>query len=77
VPGQGAIVAIENREKRIFGLQYHPEVAHTERGNATLRQFLFTIAAIPADWRIENVLEEEMEKIRAQVARGMRSTGVP
>ncbi|KAK9831472.1 hypothetical protein WJX81_008476 [Elliptochloris bilobata] len=64
---QGAIVAVECAERKLFGLQYHPEVMHSERGTATLRQFLFGIAGIPADWKIENVLEEEMQKLRQTV----------
>jgi Glutamine amidotransferase class-I len=64
---QGSIVGIENKASRLYGLQYHPEVQHSERGVHTLRRFLFDIARIPADWRIENVLQEELEKIRRVV----------
>lgn len=65
---QGTIVAIENAEANLYGLQYHPEVQHSERGISTLRRFLFGIANIPADWKIENVLEEEMAKISSTVS---------
>ena len=65
--GQGTVVAIEHAGAALFGLQYHPEVQHSERGLATLKRFLFSIAKIPADWRIESVLEEEMGKIRETV----------
>ena len=72
---QGTVVAIENKQRRLYGLQYHPEVQHSERGIATLRRFLFGIAKMPADWKIENVLKEEMEKIRGLVrAKIMMST---
>ncbi len=64
---QGTIVAIENKQKLLYGLQYHPEVQHSERGIATLKRFLFGIAKMPADWKIENVLKEEMDKISATV----------
>lgn len=64
---QGTIVAIENKQRRLYGIQYHPEVQHSERGIATLRRFLFGIAKMPADWKIENVLKEEMDKIRGLV----------
>ncbi|GAB4817296.1 hypothetical protein N2152v2_004342 [Parachlorella kessleri] len=64
---QGAIVGIEHPKRRIFGLQYHPEVVHSERGAETIRHFLFEIAKMTGDWKMENVLEEEMEKIRLQV----------
>ena len=58
---------MENVADSMYGLQYHPEVQHSERGVATLRRFLFGIACIPADWKMENVLEEELAKIRAKV----------
>lgn len=64
---QGAIVAIESPARKMFGLQYHPEVVHSERGKETLRRFLFDVSGMGGDWRMENVLEEEMEKIRQQV----------
>ncbi|KAG7670965.1 hypothetical protein KSW81_004393 [Nannochloris sp. 'desiccata'] len=64
---QGAVVGIENPERKIFGLQYHPEVMHSERGAETLKHFLFDIAKMTGDWKMENVLEEEMEKIKNSV----------
>ena len=66
-PTQGAIVGIENPTNRIYGLQYHPEVVHSERGKETLHRFLFDLAQLSGDWKMENVLHEEMDKIRAQV----------
>uniref|UniRef100_A0A061S0U0 GMP synthase [glutamine-hydrolyzing] n=1 Tax=Tetraselmis sp. GSL018 TaxID=582737 RepID=A0A061S0U0_9CHLO len=64
---QGAIVAIENTEKRIFGLQYHPEVTHTERGRDTLKHFLFEVARVKATWSMEDVMEKQMAKVAKQV----------
>jgi len=64
---QGVIVAIENQAQRYYGLQYHPEVKHTDRGMETLKHFLFGIAKLKADWKLENILEEELEKLRRQV----------
>jgi len=73
---QGAIVAVEDAQRRLFGLQYHPEVMHSERGTATLRNFLFGIAGVAADWQIESVLAEELEKLR-QTARAPRRARAP
>ena len=67
---QGAIVAVECPSKHIYGLQYHPEVMHSDRGTPTLRHFLLQIAGMKPDWKIENILEEEMEKIRRTVRPG-------
>lgn len=64
---QGAIVAIENQKRRCFGLQYHPEVRHSDKGMETLKHFLFGIAQLKADWKLENILDEELEKLRQQV----------
>ena len=60
---QGACVAVECPSRGLFGLQYHPEVMHSERGGETIERFLFGIAGVRADWKIESVLEEEMAKI--------------
>uniref|UniRef100_A0A383VHP2 GMP synthase [glutamine-hydrolyzing] n=1 Tax=Tetradesmus obliquus TaxID=3088 RepID=A0A383VHP2_TETOB len=64
---QGAVVAIEDQARRIFGLQYHPEVAHTEQGTDTLRHFLLDIAGLTADWSMAEVLETQLKLIKEQV----------
>lgn len=60
-------MAIQNPGAQLFGLQYHPEVVHSKNGVKTLKQFLFGVAAINADWKMANVLDEEMAKIRSLV----------
>eukprot|EP00873_Tetraselmis_striata_P008660 jgi/Tetstr1/428924/TSEL_018900.t1 len=67
---QGAIVAIENVKRRMYGLQYHPEVMHTDMGTETLRHFLFEIANLKATWKMEDVLEQLLAKVEAQVGPG-------
>ncbi|CAN5596591.1 glutamine-hydrolyzing GMP synthase [soil metagenome] len=59
----GAITAIENAEKQIFGLQFHPEVAHTPFGKEILRNFLFDICGCKGDWTAASFIKEEIEKI--------------
>lgn len=66
---QGAIVAVENGAKQIYGLQYHPEVVHSVRGKETIARFLHDICGLKSDWKMENVLEMEMAKIRAQASK--------
>jgi GMP synthase (glutamine-hydrolysing) len=58
------ITAIENAERRIFGLQFHPEVAHTPLGKEILRNFLFEICQCRGDWTARQFIAEEIEKIR-------------
>ncbi|KAK6947794.1 LOW QUALITY PROTEIN: Glutamine amidotransferase [Dillenia turbinata] len=59
---QGSVAAIEDRDRRFFGLQYHPEVTHSPEGMETLRNFLFDVCGVVADWKMEDVLEEEIKK---------------
>ena len=63
----GAVVAIEDVERKLFGLQYHPEVTHSEKGTETLRRFLFDIAGVKAEWSMANVLEEQVALVKAKV----------
>ena len=63
----GAVVAIENAERKIFGLQYHPEVTHSERGFETIRHFLFHIAKVEAGWTMQNVLDEQIALVNQKV----------
>lgn len=61
-------MAIENPARQIFGLQYHPEVMHTERGIETIKHFLVTIAKVKADWTMDQVLEEQLRKVAEKVS---------
>jgi len=59
--------AVANLDKKIFGLQFHPEVAHTPRGAEILRAFLFDVAGLDADWTPASFVERSVEEIRRQV----------
>ena len=63
----GAVVAIEHPERKIFGLQYHPEVTHSERGFETIRHFLFHVAGLTAGWSMQNVLDEQIAIVKEKV----------
>ncbi len=63
----GAITAIENIEKNIFGLQFHPEVAHTPEGKTILRNFLFDVCNCRGDWTSAQFIKEEIERIKGVV----------
>ena len=59
--------AIENREKKIFGLQFHPEVAHTPRGKEVLANFVHKICGCADSWSMSQYVDKAVEDIRAQV----------
>ncbi|MEO8877666.1 MAG: glutamine-hydrolyzing GMP synthase [Polyangiaceae bacterium] len=58
---------VGNAEKKIYGLQFHPEVVHTPRGREILDAFLFDVAKLSANWTPESWVEEAVTRIRGQV----------
>ena len=65
---QGApIAAYENLERRMAGVQYHPEVNHSPYGQAVLEKFLYEIAGLKPEWTAANIAEELIEQVRNQV----------
>jgi GMP synthase (glutamine-hydrolysing) len=64
------VAVLEDDERRIYGVQFHPEVVHSPYGMGVLRRFLHERAAIPADWTMASVIDEQVERIRAQVGDG-------
>jgi GMP synthase (glutamine-hydrolysing) len=61
------VAAFASDAQKMYGVQWHPEVKHSEFGQRVLENFLHTAAGIPADWNSGNVIAEQVERIRAQV----------
>ena len=61
------VAVLEDDERRIWGVQFHPEVAHTPHGMAVLRTFLHDLAGCDPTWRLSSVVEEQVARIRAQI----------
>ena len=59
--------AVADRKRRIFGVQFHPEVAHTPRGDAILANFLFHICGCKPDWTMSSFVERSVEALRKQI----------
>ena len=59
--------AIENRARKFFGLQFHPEVVHTPRGKEIISNFVHGICGCGKNWTMRNYVERAVEEIRAQV----------
>jgi GMP synthase (glutamine-hydrolysing) len=64
---EGALNALEDLSKRIFGLQFHPEVAHTPLGAQVLKNFLMRVCGCRGDWTPHTFISEKIEQIRDEV----------
>lgn len=62
--------AFENAKRRIYGVQFHPEVVHTENGNEIFRNFLFGVCGAKGDWKMKDFAEEQIKAIREKVGNG-------
>ncbi len=61
---------IENREKQLYGTQFHPEVIHTEAGLKVLSNFLFLLSGLKSDWSMGSFVDRKVAEIRTQVGSG-------
>lgn len=59
--------AVANEERKMYAVQFHPEVVHTEEGTALLKNFLFKIARCDGGWSMENYVDIAVQNIREQV----------
>ena len=64
------VAAFESREREIYGIQFHPEVVHTPYGQHVLTTFLEDICGCDRTWSAASIVEEQIERIRAQVGDG-------
>jgi GMP synthase (glutamine-hydrolysing) len=65
--GGAPVAAFEDLDRRLAGVQWHPEVLHTQAGQAVLEHFLYDIAGCTGDWTTTNVVDEQVDLIRRQV----------
>jgi GMP synthase (glutamine-hydrolysing) len=61
------VAAFESESKRIYGVQWHPEVKHSQQGQKVLTNFLYDGAGLEPNWNSGNVIAEQVQKIRDQV----------
>jgi GMP synthase (glutamine-hydrolysing) len=64
---RATVAAFEDVERKLAGVQWHPEVMHSEHGQAVLEHFLHDIAGCRPTWTMVNIVEEQVESVRAQV----------
>ncbi len=64
------ICAIRNIQRKIYGVQFHPEVVHTQKGNEILRNFVFAICGCVGGWNAGSIIEQKIEDVRTTVGNG-------
>jgi GMP synthase (glutamine-hydrolysing) len=67
---QNTIAAMEDVQRKVFGVQFHPEVTHTENGSALLKRFVFDVCGCSGDWTIGSFIENSIDRIRKQIGDG-------
>ncbi|MCJ7560687.1 glutamine-hydrolyzing GMP synthase, partial [Candidatus Bathyarchaeota archaeon] len=70
------VAAFRHKEKPIYGLQWHPEVIHTENGMRMLRNFIFEVCKCEANWQMEDIIEKMVQELRADVGEGKAIIGL-
>ena len=73
---ESPVAAIEDPERKLYGIQFHPEVVHTPYGTAILETFLRDIARCDMAWSAASVIEEQVARIREQVGDGRVMCGL-
>ncbi len=63
------IAAIESQKRKLFGVQFHPEVVHTVEGKKIIGHFLFDIAGLKPDWSMENYIKSSVDQVRETVGK--------
>jgi GMP synthase (glutamine-hydrolysing) len=61
---------MENKAEKLYGIQYHPEVMHTENGTAMLRNFLYEVCECKGDWSMSNYAQTAIKDVREKVGNG-------
>ncbi len=64
------MAAFENPRRKIYGVQFHPEVAHTQFGTRILENFIFSVCGLKKSWTMKNFIHEQIRKIRRDVGNG-------
>jgi len=65
--GESPVAAVENINKKIYGVQFHPEVEHTPFGKKMLSNFLFDICNLKGDWSMSSFVDEKIKSIKEEV----------
>ncbi len=68
--------AVKHAQKNFYGVQFHPEVTHTPKGTAILKNFLYGICACDGDWKMSDFVQETIASVQKQVGQGQVICGL-
>ena len=64
------VAAVENPDKNLYAVQFHPEVLHTQEGTKMLSNFVYQICGCAGDWKMDSFVEDSIKAIREKVGKG-------
>lgn len=64
------VAAMQNKEKKLYGVQFHPEVNHTQNGKLVLRNFLYNVCGCAGDWTMSNYAKTTIEQLKNKIGDG-------
>ena len=64
------VAAVENTEKKLYAVQFHPEVLHTQEGTKMLSNFVYNVCGCTGDWKMDSFVEDSIKAIREKVGKG-------
>lgn len=64
------VAAVENADKKLYAVQFHPEVLHTQEGTKMLSNFVYNVCGCAGDWKMDSFVEESIKSIREKVGDG-------
>ena len=64
------VAAVENADKKLYAVQFHPEVLHTQEGTKMLSNFVYKVCGCAGDWKMDSFVEESIKSIREKVGDG-------
>ncbi|MDR2719789.1 MAG: glutamine-hydrolyzing GMP synthase, partial [Nitrososphaerota archaeon] len=70
------VAAFRHKYKPIYGLQWHPEVIHTENGAHMLQNFMFNVCKCEANWHMEDLIEKMVQELKTEVGEGRAIIGL-
>ena len=73
---ESKVAVLENAERKIHGVQFHPEVVHTPRGQEMLKRFLYDVCGCSGSWRMGSIIDDQIAIIKAQVGTGRAICGL-